>query len=104
VRSTSRRRLGLAPAAGAAPLGGWLLLEWGDAVALEAVGARERLELLARHRRVVGLGEEPVVLLDVAGLPALRLTRPRTLDGLARVVGPLLDAVDAAPVGGRDPA
>lgn len=76
VRSTERRRLMLGPGAGEYTLRGFVHLRWDADVRLERLLPAERLPLLLDHRRVVGLGADFEHLLDLVGLPALRLTRP----------------------------
>jgi hypothetical protein len=76
VRSTQRRRLPLAPCDAVWPLRGFVHLEWGNELAIETLAPAEHFGLLTAHRRVSGLGADPEQLLELAGLPALRLRRP----------------------------
>ena len=77
VRSTSRRRLSLAPCEARWPVAGFIELGWGDRVAVERLEPVAALAALARHRRVRGLGTGFAQLLDLVDRPVLRLTRPR---------------------------
>lgn len=84
VRSTERRRLILSPADGRARLRGFVHLAWGAEVSVEPVTPAESLGLLVDHRRVSMLGANVDQLLDLAGLPAVRLRRPQSWDALPR--------------------
>jgi energy-coupling factor transporter ATP-binding protein EcfA2 len=93
VRSTQRRRLGLEPSEGRLALRGFVYLHWGDTLAVEQMVPGEHLGVLSRQRRVLGLGADVDHLLDLAGLPALRLVRPRAWEVLEASCGALIDAV-----------
>jgi hypothetical protein len=95
VRSTQRRRLPLPPSEGRFPLRGFVYLASGDRLAIEPMAPAEHFGMLARHRRVAALGADLDQLLDLAGLPAMRIRRPRQWDGLADVREALQDAVAA---------
>lgn len=74
-------------------LAGWVFLEWGDRLMIEHVGPPDRLQGLVEHR---GISVEPrdlTALLDLAALPALRLTRPRSLGALDAAVTALLERI-----------
>lgn len=77
VRSTSRLRLALPACAPRVPLAGWVQLAWGDQVQVRSVAPEDRIGLLASHRRVHAVQADLVALLELAAMPALRLTRPR---------------------------
>ena len=76
VRSTSRRRLSLAPCDARWPVAGFIELGWSDRVAVERLEPAAALAALARHRRVRGLGTGFTQLLELVQRPVLRLTRP----------------------------
>jgi hypothetical protein len=90
VRAGARRRVLLDAAPSNTSLAGWLFLGWGDSLALRPLPAAERVARVARaqgwHRRGV---TEPRVLLELAGLPAWELVRPRDWGRL----GPTVEAV-----------
>lgn len=94
VRSTQRRRLMLAPSGGQFPLRGFIYLEWGKEVSLKTMTPGEHFGRLTAHRRVAGLGAEHGLLLDLAGLPALILRRPRAWSRLTEARDALLARVD----------
>ena len=88
-----RWRLEAGEAAAACPLGGLVHLAWGDEVALDPLGPADRLTAMFEH---VVFGPDNVdltVYLDLAGLPAWRFVRPRSLDGFDRAIDQLLAAV-----------
>ena len=95
VRATSRRRLTLPPIAAQAPLKGWVHLEWGDEISVRSLTAAELIERLARHRRVLPLGVDPVNLLELGTRPTLLLSRPRDWGALPEVCKTLLEAVSS---------
>lgn len=90
VRRGERRRLSLPPVGPTATLRGWFALEWGEHFEIVPLGPSERLVELAGHCRPE-IGIRPS-LLDLAGLPAWRLKRPRDPAALDHVCGQLLDA------------
>lgn len=97
VRVTDRRRLRLASARGRVALRGLIHLAWADRVALERLAPNESLALLAAHRRVVGLGADLGHLLDLAGLPTLRLLRPKSWSALSEAREALLAGLTETP-------
>lgn len=96
VRSTSRARMALAPCAGRWPIAGFVELAWGSAVSAQWLAPSGALAALARHRRVVGLGAELDQLLEHAGRPLLRLTRPPSWEATRPAIEALMDAVATA--------
>ena len=91
VRGGERLRLALPPAPAAAPLHGWLFLAWADAVSLRRIRPSEWLDRLAQHRSTSSAYSPS--LLDLAGLPAWELRRPRTPGSLEPAVERLLALV-----------
>jgi hypothetical protein len=84
VRDGERWRVLLPPAPASAPLAGFLFLRWEDGrLALEAVGAAERMRRLAPLRRWRFLPARPAGLLDLAALPAFEFARPRGQEPVA---------------------
>lgn len=73
-------------------LAGLVHLAWGDEVAVEALTPSERLVALFEHY-VFREARQALPLLDLAALPAWRLTRPRAFGGLGGAITQLLDAV-----------
>lgn len=88
-----RWRVALDPVAPELPLKGWITLEWGDRVAVEAIRGAERLNALLPHRGVRLVPAEPAALVRFSGLPHLRLIRPRDWDSLPEAADRLLDAI-----------
>jgi hypothetical protein len=89
-----RVRMRLGPAPARLPIGGWVLLEWGEGPALEPVDASELLPLLAARRALRQLPSDPATLLELAAVPAWRLRRPRewtTLDASIELLRSILD-------------
>jgi hypothetical protein len=93
VRSTRRWRLALGPSDGSFTLRGFIHLEWGSELKVERLTPGESLGLLIGHRRVIALGADHDHLLYLAGLPAVRLRRPRAWDALAESRDALLGAI-----------
>jgi hypothetical protein len=96
VRSAERRRLALAPCDARFPLHGCIFLEWGARVAVEPLNPADHLGLLTRQRRIAGLGANVEQLLDLAGLPAFRLRRPRAPESVHDTRTALFDALSRA--------
>jgi hypothetical protein len=82
VRDETRRRLVLGPAPHEAPLGGYVLLSWGDRVQVEAVRPSRLFKRLSAQRSLPLPPPDPALLLDLAGLPAFELTRPKRIDAV----------------------
>ena len=75
------------------PLHGLIHLAWGQEVAVEALGSQARLAELIRHRVLRPGPEDGVKLLELAGLPAVRFTRPRAIADLDAQLGQLLGSL-----------
>lgn len=88
-----RWRLELGPVAPTLPFGGWIELEWGDAVEVDALRPAERLPVLGRHRSLLVESPNPAGLLDLVGFPGWRLRRPRRWDALDDAMAAILDTV-----------
>ncbi len=93
VRSTERRRLKLAPCRGSYQLRGFVYLAWGSETQVDRLTPAESFGLLVNHRRVAALGADFEHLLDLAALPAMRLTRPVDWTGLDGVLTALTQSV-----------
>jgi hypothetical protein len=78
------------------PLGGVVRLEWGEQVALEPLGADERLNLLFANAAVRPRPSEAQAYLELASLPAWRFARPRALEELDQAVPQLLEVLSQA--------
>jgi len=91
-----RRRLRLSgrPAPACLPLGGFFLLEWADEplVQTERLPLPERVPLLHRleYAGLVGPAD-PLKVLDLAGLPAWRVRRPRDWEATEDAVQRMLE-------------
>ena len=95
IGARERWRLRLPAAAGAAPvrLVGWVALDWGPAISVTALPSAERLALLAAQAAVRLPPRRPERLLELASLPAVRLSRPRDWSSLRPASERLLEAV-----------
>lgn len=91
VGARERFRMPLGPVPASAPLRGWVVLKWGEEVALEPLSGPERLLTLLQHRAVRLAPEDPTALLELSSCPVWRLSRPRCWDVLDRVVALLRD-------------
>jgi hypothetical protein len=93
-RSRWRMRPDVGPAQ--APLGGLIELAWGERVAIEPLGPRQRLQRLIASAALIPAPAAATALLDLAGLPGLRFVRPRRLTGARDAVVRLLQDLPAA--------
>ena len=93
ARGGTRGRLPLPPARASARLAGVVYLAWGDEVALDPLPAPERLRRLAARRAEDRWPADPSLLLDLAGLPAFELRRPKRWDELEASAEALADLV-----------
>jgi hypothetical protein len=83
IGDRERWRLRLDLVASTSCLRGWIVLSWGDAMELRPLLPGGRLQTLLEHRMIKGLPPpEPGLLLELAALPAFRLSRPRSWDQL----------------------
>jgi hypothetical protein len=96
VRSTERRRLALEPCTSTYRLGGLVSLAWADSIDVSRLTPAESFGLLFNHRRVSALGADFPHLLELAGLPTLRFTRPRDWRALGAAIAELTDAAASA--------
>jgi hypothetical protein len=90
-----RFRLELGPMPSRVPLHGFVMLGWGDEVALEPVHGAERLLALVPHRALLLESNAPADLLDLSSLPFLRLRRPHDWASLEETADVLLHALAA---------
>jgi hypothetical protein len=79
IGSRERWRLHPNPAPPAAPLCGFVKLEWGDTVTLVPLDTAERLALLYEGSAIYPTERSAAALLELVVLPAWRLVRPRGL-------------------------
>lgn len=91
ARERWRLRLGQSPPS--VPFRGWVELAWGDGVAIQPFGPTELLPAIVRNFSVRLMPPDANALMDLAALPAWRLTRPRHLDALPDAGALLLDAL-----------
>lgn len=97
VGDRERWRFRLDPVASASHLCGWIVLSWGEAIELSPLPPGDRLQTVIEQRMVRGLPPpEPGLLLELAALPAFRLTRPRSWDQLDAAASRLVDALSAS--------
>lgn len=89
-RMGMRRRLGLSPIAPEVPLKGWIFLEWGPEIELRPIPPAQRLARLSAMRAVQLAPTHPGALLELAGLPAWELSRPRDFAVLPEVADRLV--------------
>jgi hypothetical protein len=98
--SDPRRRIALAPIAGEHPLAGLIHLDWSEnAPAVEGLTRGEAVRRLLAVQNEKGFPARPESVLDLAALPNVRLTRPRSWPALGDAV-----AVARAVVGAGQPA
>jgi hypothetical protein len=93
VGARERWRLRVAELSGELTLGGWIFLEWGERLQALPVRGSERLMRLAASRGARLPLRNPDALLELAGLPAWELRRPKRWSSLADGVACLLDTV-----------
>ncbi len=89
VRGGDRRRLLLPPINAEVPVRGFFFFGWGESLAVSLLRPSERLALL--NRSCLPEAANPTALLELARLPAWRLTRPLGFETLGDVCGKLLD-------------
>jgi hypothetical protein len=99
VRGASRRRMDLAPVAAAAPLRGWIFLEWGSRVEAVPCPVNARFGRLLAQRRWAAQPIDPRFLLDLAALPAWTLRRPRGAAHVPATMALLRDLTGDEPAG-----
>jgi hypothetical protein len=98
--SRDRWRLRLGSIAPAVPLRGWITLGWGDDISALPIPPAERIAILLRHASLTVVADtHPLTLLELAGLPAWELVRPRSWDAVDRAAETLLAAIAGAQVG-----
>jgi hypothetical protein len=98
ARFGDRHRLRLRPLRGRElRLAGWVFLHWGPGPALTPVPGLERLGRLHHSRIVRSSADSPVVLLDLAALPAFDFRRPPNWDASAAAEA-LVAALAAVPL------
>jgi len=95
VGARARWRMRLEQTRPAVPLRGWVELAWGDSLAIEPLGPAQLLPAIVRNFSVRLMPTDGEALMDLAALPAWRLTRPRSLGGLPDAGKLLLDALSA---------
>ena len=96
-RRGSRGRLPLPPIEPATPLGGWVVLDWGERAAVEPLRASDRLgNLIARRMYGLTPAAGAGMLLDLTTLPSLRLTRPCEWGSEPAAIDLLLSALPPA--------
>jgi hypothetical protein len=81
VGNRDRWRVRLAQVDPEVPLRGWVFLEWGDSIGTATLRFDEVARRLIEHQGI-NLLPDPARLLELASLPALVLSRPRTWSSL----------------------
>jgi len=94
VGARERWRVQTGPGPPSTPLRGWVTLEWGAEVGLEPLPVRELLPLLFEGLGLRAVPHNSQELLDLAALPAWRLTRQRSLDALQRACQELVAGLE----------
>ena len=94
VRGGDRRRATLPGAPASAPLKGVALLEWGPHAEVSSIPLEKRWATFAAHRMYPGLDVDPVSLLRLVTVPALRFVRPRSRASLEGVGQALLEMLE----------
>jgi hypothetical protein len=94
VGHRERMRIDLRQCPPEVPLGGWLLLEWGDECSLREVDGATMVRCLLGSL-AVNLAPDPVRILDLAALPARRFCRPRSWATLDESMQHLTDELTA---------
>jgi hypothetical protein len=98
--SRERWRVPLRPVAPALPLRGWFTLGWGDDVSVVPIPPADRIGILLRHASLTVVADtHPLTLLELAGLPAWQLVRPRSWDAVGRAAEAVLAAIATVQVG-----
>lgn len=93
VRLGTRLRLDLGPVPDRMPIGGMFFLQWADEpVATDRVPPAHLLARLAQARNAPELPTDPLMLLELGGLPAWDLRRPRRWSALPDTVAAIADA------------
>jgi hypothetical protein len=90
---TPRLRLTLPPGRAEHRIAGVVHLAWGEEPALRPLSPGDSLARLLELRAVDGFPRDRVGLLDLSGLPAYELRRPRDWDALPRAVAALRELV-----------
>lgn len=91
TRARWRFRIPAVPSSAA--LGGWVFLEWGTSLEVEALPPRARLEQLGRQRMIRRRPTDPTSLLSLASFPAIVVRRPRSWALLPEATRALLDSL-----------
>jgi hypothetical protein len=93
VGARERWRLELPQRGASVPLRGWVFLAWADRVELGELPPAGRLSGLSAHRGIRVPPNNPVLLLELAALPAWRFARPRAWEQLGSSCDLLLEAL-----------
>jgi hypothetical protein len=94
VGARRRWRMHVPAVAGAVPLRGWIVPEWGDCIELETVPAVLRPQLLYAHRYLGQLPRRPERVLDLIALPFVIFRRPRRWESADDATAALLDRLN----------
>lgn len=89
IGTRSRLRLGLGPAPAAAPIGGFVLLGWGDELRTATVPVQNRGAALGAALAIDARSAAPRVLLELTTRPMVALERPQSLDTLPATIAAL---------------
>jgi hypothetical protein len=96
ARAGSRWRVALPEIQPTVPLRGWVFLSWGSEHELREMGPVECLNRLALWRAWRKLPSDPKLMLKLAGLPAMSLSRSRRWDTLDATIDELTNSIASA--------
>ena len=88
-----RWRIGLDQVPAEAPIGGFVVLAWGDRLDMSRMPLSERPAALLAAHAVLAPPSDPLMMLDLFTLPVWLLTRPRDLGGLEAMADLLLSTL-----------
>lgn len=92
VGARDRWRVPLGEVSPEVPLRGWIFLSWGDQLASRPLPVGERLVRIARSRALRIPPRRPEVLMQLAALPGIEVSRPRRWDTIGETVALLVAA------------
>jgi hypothetical protein len=94
IGTRTRWRLRPASAAHEMPIGGFVLLEWGERTTVAPLDARARLQALTENHVLRPRASSPPVFLELLALPAFRFVRPPEIGKLDTQLAQLLAAIN----------
>ena len=88
-----RARVVLDPVPAAAPVAGWVVLDWSPSITVEPLPLREHPLVVTRSMTLLLEPVAPEALLDLAARPMVRFARPRDWAASDDAAGVLVDAL-----------